>query len=139
MLKISIIVTAWKVFVFGVILVLISPLSNSSVFSPNAGKYGPKKFQMRKLFMQSVPGPVFRHYLYKSEKVLICNFKYFINLLQNLKDEKSEMTYVWDVWDVLCISNSYLNYLAILECHCNGFRGIVIRWWIATPHHFTTF
>ena len=49
--------TAWKVSVFGVFLVCIFPHSDWirrdvfwSVFSPNAGKYGPEKLRIRTLF-----------------------------------------------------------------------------------------
>ena len=56
--------TAWKVSIFGVFLVRIFPHSDwirwdtlskfspNSVFSPNAGKYGPEKLQIRTLFTQ---------------------------------------------------------------------------------------
>ena len=58
--------TAWKVSVFGDFLVLIFPHSDwirsispysvnteyISVFSPNAGKYGPEKLRIRTLFTQ---------------------------------------------------------------------------------------
>ena len=52
--------TVWKVFVFGVFLVCIFPHSDwiqrnteyRSVFSPNADKYGPEKFQIRTILMQ---------------------------------------------------------------------------------------
>ena len=51
---------AWKVSVIGVFVVLISPQSDwiwkdtpyLSVFSPNAGKYGPEKLQIRTLSTQ---------------------------------------------------------------------------------------
>ena len=47
--------TAWKVFLFGVFLVCIFPhcdwirrdTPNLSIFSPNAGKYGPEKLLIR--------------------------------------------------------------------------------------------
>ena len=50
-------VTAWKVFIFGVLPIRIFPHSNrirrdtpySSVFSPDEGKYGPEKFRIRTL------------------------------------------------------------------------------------------
>ena len=52
--------TAWKVSAFGVFLVGIFPQSdwirrdteNFFVFSPNAGKHGPEKLQIRALFTQ---------------------------------------------------------------------------------------
>ena len=52
--------TAWKVSVFGIFLVCISPHSDwirrdtsyLSIFSPNAGKYGPEKLRLRTLFTQ---------------------------------------------------------------------------------------
>ena len=52
--------TAWKVSVCGVLLVRIFPHSDwilkdtpyLSVFSPNAGKYGPEKLRIRTLFRQ---------------------------------------------------------------------------------------
>ena len=51
--------TAWKVFVFGAFLVRIFPHSDwirrdkyLSVFSPNAGKYGPESLRIRTLFLQ---------------------------------------------------------------------------------------
>ena len=54
------IVTAWKVPVFGIFLVRIFPHSDwirryteyLSVFSPNAGKYGPENLRIGILFMQ---------------------------------------------------------------------------------------
>ena len=51
-----------------------------------------------------------------------------------MEDGKSET-----VWNVFCISNPNLNYHAIFDFHCNGFRGIVIHWSIMTHHHFSTF
>ena len=50
-------ITVWKVSVFGVFLVRIFLILTEygeirSVFSPNAGKYGPKKLQIRTLFTQ---------------------------------------------------------------------------------------
>ena len=58
--SISVSNTAWKVSVFGVFLVCISPdldwirrdIPHLSLFSPNAGKYEPEKFQIRTLFTQ---------------------------------------------------------------------------------------
>ena len=52
--------TAWKVSLFGVFLVRILPHSKwiptdtpyLTVFSPNAGKYGPEKLRIRTLFTQ---------------------------------------------------------------------------------------
>ena len=54
----TIIITAWEVSVFGIFLVRIFPYSDLmqtdkeylSVFSPNMGKYGPEKLQIRTLF-----------------------------------------------------------------------------------------
>ena len=56
----TIVLTAWKVSIFGVFLVRIFPHSvwmrrvtpYLSVFSPNPGKYGPEKLRIRTLFTQ---------------------------------------------------------------------------------------
>ena len=56
------VLTTWNVSVFGVFLVLIFPHSDwirrdtlyLSVFSPNAGKYGPEKFRIRTLFTRQL-------------------------------------------------------------------------------------
>ena len=58
--KSSVLDTAWKVFVFRVLLVRIFPHFNwirrdtpyLFVFSPNTGKYGPENLRMRTLFTQ---------------------------------------------------------------------------------------
>ena len=55
-------ITAWKLSVFGIFLVRILPHSDwirrdiilLSVFSPNTGKYGLEKLQIRALFMQCI-------------------------------------------------------------------------------------
>ena len=55
-------VTTWKMSVFGVFLVRIFPhsdwirtdMEHLFAFTPNAGKYGPKKLRIRTLFMQCV-------------------------------------------------------------------------------------
>ena len=65
--------TAWKVSVFGVILARIFPHSDwmrrdtsyISVFSPNAGKYGPEELRLRTFFTQC---PVFMISDIKEEK-----------------------------------------------------------------------
>ena len=51
-LLIKLLYAAWKVYVFGIFLVRISPYL--SVFSPNVVKYGPEKLQIRTLFTQRI-------------------------------------------------------------------------------------
>ena len=72
-----VIVTGWKVSVFGVFLVHIFPHSDwiRRIFSPNAGKYGPEKLRIRTLFTQCIVWTWNRHWASHGHllKAKICN------------------------------------------------------------------